>query len=179
MDKKIIAFSSTHGTAKSSQAYMLCAKMKMAGYNVVVLDELARKCPFPINKEGTDKTQTWLVCTQIKEELELVDKVDYLIVDRGVADAYCYDLVLSKGLFSATSFLSDYVLYHIKKYYKTIYVPDINSFSYQKNDGVRDMDKKFREDVYNKLLDFYNNPIVNLPYKVIHNPEEVYEDFNL
>ena len=179
--KKIIAFSSTHGTGKSSLAYMLAAKMKLSGHNVIVLDELARRCPFPINQNPDERTQIWLITKQIAEELELIDKVDYLIVDRGIMDSLCYDKVVSKSVDSAVmcDSLFSYLLQHIEKYYKIIYVPHKDSFNYQMDDGVRDLDIKFRDDVYHTMTTLYNRFSDVIPYKIIHKPEEVYADLGV
>ena len=175
--KKIIAFSSTHGTGKSSLAYMLAAKMKLAGHNVVVLDELARKCPFKINKDAGDKTEPWIICKQITEELELIDKVDYLIVDRSVFDSYVYNMVLNMR-HTMCSKLITYIEEHVKAYYKMIYVPDKDSFNFQLADGVRDLDIDFRDKVFTAMVTMYES-IEGVPYKIIHKPEEVYADLGV
>jgi hypothetical protein len=184
VNKKIIAFSSTHGTGKSSLAYMLAAKMKLAGSNVVVLDELARKCPFPINKDADERTQIWIMLRQALEEIELVDKVDYLIVDRGIYDGYFYDRVVNNKVTLCDHFLG-YASVHASKYYKKIYVPDKDSFNFQIADGVRDMEKAFRDDVYEMILNCYHRWNLHreddnkIPYKIIHSAEEVYEDLGV
>ena len=179
--KKIIAFSSTHGTGKSSLAYMLAAKMKLAGHNVIVLDELARRCPFPINKDPDERTQIWLITKQIAEELELIDKVDYLIVDRGIMDSLCYDKVVAKTVDSAImcESLFSYILQHIEKYYKIIYVPDKDSFNFQMDDGIRDMETQFRDEVYYTMTKLYGRYKDRIPYKIIHKVEEVYADLGV
>lgn len=172
--KKIIALSSTHGTGKSSLAYSLCAKMKMRGDNVVVLDELARRCPFEINKGASLKTQKWIICKQIIEELELMEKFDYIIVDRGVMDGYCYGMVLNM---SSLKPFYHVLTNHINDYYHRIYVPDMNSFNFQYEDGTRDLDPTFRKKVYEEILSAYKR--FNIRHTIIHKPEDIYEDLKL
>lgn len=181
MSKKIIAFSGTHGCGKSSLAYILASKLKLAGKNVIVLDELARRCPFRINKDADERTQVWIICKQITEELELIDKVDYLIVDRGLLDSFCYNRVVSKSVEQLTTCdsLFSYIMQHIQQYYRMIYVPDKDSFNFQMNDGIRDLDKQFRDDVFFEMDKLYYKFRDRLPYKIIHKAEEVYEDFGL
>ena len=169
--RKIIALSSAHGCGKTTQAYLLCARMRLAGHNVVVLDELARRCPLPINKESTGNTESWLISRQIAEELELVEKYDYIIVDRGVMDSYSYGKVL--GL-TAIDFYYHVITNHMTNYYNKIYVPHIDSFNYQVDDGTRDLDPTFRQEVFNTLLQSYNK--YNIHYRIVHTPEEIYED---
>lgn len=176
MNKKIIAFSGTHGCGKTTMAYQLCTKMKMAGHNVVVLDELARRCPFKINQDASFETQIWLVCKQITEELELTNKYDYVIVDRSVYDSICYDQVVNKDTTLCEHLLS-YVWTHVANLYKSIYVPDLNSFNYQIEDGTRDMDSEFRTKVYDTITRTYERN--NVPHKIIHSIDEVYKDLGL
>lgn len=174
MSKKIIALSSTHGTGKSSLAYMLCAKMKLLGHNVVVLDELARRCPFEINKGSTGKTEPWLICKQVTEELELTDLYEYVIADRSLLDPLSYHVTLHPNNGDDLAGLKEYIAYHIKLYYKVIYVPDIGSFDYQLDDGVRDLDKDFRKEVYKNLLKLYDES--GIEYKIIYSVGDLYND---
>lgn len=181
--KNVIAFSSTHGTGKSSLAYMTAAKMKLKGLNVIVLDELARKCPFPINKDADERTQIWIMLRQALEEIELIDKVDYLIVDRSIYDGYFYDRVVNFDKFTLCDPFLNYASAHVAVYYKKIYVPDKDSFNFQVEDGIRDMEKDFRDDVYKMITSCYYRWNLNnenkIPYKIIHSVEEVYEDLGL
>ena len=182
--KKIIAFSGTHGSGKSTCAYQLTTKMKLKGYNVILLDELARKCPFPINKDADERTQIWIMLKQALEEIELVDGVDYLIVDRGIYDGYFYDRVVNDNMTLCDHFLG-YASVHASQYYKKIYVTDKDSFNFQIADGVRDMEKKFRDDVFEMVLSCYDRWNIHreennkIPYKIIHSIEEVYEDLGI
>lgn len=169
MDKKIIAMSGTHGVGKSVQAYNICAMLKKRGHNIVVLDELARECPFPINKEATNETQAWLICKQITRELELLQRYDYIIADRSVLDAYCYSEVAGRGDFIANNLL-DYAIKHIKQYYRTLYVPDPDIFDYNVEDGVRDTDKVFRQDVHDKLIGVFEEN--NIDYLSLTNESQ-------
>lgn len=176
MDKKIIAFSGTHGCGKTTLAYQLCTKMKMAGYNVIVLDELARRCPFNINKEASFETQIWLICKQITEELELTNNYECVIVDRSVYDSLCYDRVVNKDT-TLCGHLFNYAWAHVANFYKNIYVPNLNSFSYQIVDGTRDMDPQFRQEVYDTIIKVYERN--HVLYKIIHSIDEVYKDLKL
>jgi len=176
MKKKIIAISSTHGCGKSTLAYEVCTKMKKAGHNVLVLDELARKCPFDINQTAGDKTGVWLACKQITEELELTETCDYVIVDRSLLDSYCYDTALN-----ASSGYVDHLIpiigAHIKKYYYRIYVPHKDTFNYCVADGVRDLDPKFRDKVFNTILKMYKK--FGIEHKIVYTPEEVFQDLKI
>lgn len=157
----IIAFSGTHGVGKSTQAYYLAAKLKINGYNVAVIDELARECPLKINKDAGELTQFWIIASQMKREIEMMSKYDYIISDRSVFDTLAYGVTLGLFEYSEMSSIQKY----IKTYYKDIFVLDPTEFSYQVSDGVRDMDEDFRMDVHNNLIKLYN--YFNISYTYI------------
>ena len=164
---KIIAFSGTHGTGKSTCAYSLAANYKLSGKSVVVLDELARECPLKINKEADDLTQYWILSSQIKKEIKLMGRYDYVICDRAIVDTIAYGItlgVLHSGL------VYSYLPY-ILKYYKDIYLLDPYIFNYQKDDGIRDMDKEFRLQVHHNLMVLYDT--YSIPHTLINSQEKL------
>ena len=152
MNKRIIAISGAQGTGKSALAYNICAMLKKKGHNIIVLDELARECPFPINKDADAKTQAWLICQQVAKELELMQRYEYVIVDRSVIDAHCYNEVVHRGEDSIADELLAYIREHIATYYRHTYIPDPNIFNYNFEDGVRDTDETFRQDVHDTII---------------------------
>jgi thymidylate kinase len=178
MSKKIIAISGTQGTGKSYLAYKLCTYLRKQGNNVVVLDELARECPFPINQDATDETQIWLATTQVATELQKLNKYDYVVVDRSVLDSFCYGLYLGETnkdwIFS---YLKDYLVNHIKKYYLKLYLLDPVAFNYNIDDKIRDTNEKFRTGIHNKLLGLYSE--MDLDYTVVMDDFEVFSDMTL
>lgn len=167
MSPNIIAFSGTHGTGKTTQAYKLASQLKLKGKSVVVLDEVARECPFPINKESTDITQYWILSTQIRREMKLMSRYDHVITDRSIFDTIAYGILLES---LNASFIDSYKSY-VKKYYKQILVLNPDTFNFQIMDGVRDMDKIFREQVHNTILHTYSEGGVE--FKLINSKEEL------
>lgn len=150
--RNLIAFSGTHGTGKSFRAYNFAIDLKLMGYNVVVLDELARECPLKINKEAGILTQYWILASQMKKEIKLMDRYDYIISDRSVFDTIAYAVTLGLIDFSNDSLISNYV----RDNYFKIFVLDPDAFDYQVDDGVRDMDVGFRYTVHTNLLKIYD-----------------------
>jgi len=157
MKRNLIAVSGTHGTSKSSTAYQIAADMKRNGYNVVVIDELARECPLKINQEATELTQYWILVSQMKREIELMDKYDYVISDRSVFDTLSYATTLK--LLEVN--LDDIISHYVKRYYKYIFLLDPNGFNYHINDGIRDMDPDFRMEIHNNLIRLYDKFNIN------------------
>lgn len=175
--KNIIAFSSTHGTGKSSLCYSLTSKMKLNGYSVIVLDELARENPFPINKEANIKSQYWMIFSQILKEIVKSERYDYIICDRSVIDA----LIYGKILHILNDDLDKFLVNYIKTFYLTIFIPNPEKFNFQKDDGVRDLDPDFRMKVYEELKKFYN--MHNIKFTELFSVYEMYtaldKEFNI
>lgn len=147
---EIIAFSGTHGTGKTTQTYLLAAKMKLDGKNVCTLDEVARECPYGINQKASWAAEEWILSTQINKELYLTKIYPNVITDRTVIDTLAYGLVL--GLFNDNEkpFFARYA-----QNYSQIFLLDPVVFDYQKDDGIRDLDKDFRLSIHNKLVNLY------------------------
>lgn len=150
---KKIAFSGSHGTGKSTICYQHCYNLKVKAKNkeIGILSEIPRKCPFPINQSGTIKTQLWIFSTHLKEEMEKEKIYDILVCDRTVVDylAYCY--FIDKQLYE---YLFNLCKLHINTYAK-IYFKTIKKNNYFYDDGVRDMDSEYRQNIENKMLDDY------------------------
>jgi predicted ATPase len=162
----LIAFSGTHGCGKTTQVYKLASTLKQKGYNVAVIDELARECPLPINKEAGVLTQFWIIASQMKREIELMSRYDYVIVDRTIFDTAAYAYCL--GLFSN---MDGILAMYTRVFYKEVIILDPNYFDYQINDGVRDMDPVFRIQVHNVLLKLYESKNVN--YVLVKSEDEL------
>jgi nicotinamide riboside kinase len=84
------AFIGTHGVGKTTLAYGLAMRLKQHGANVGFLEEVARRCPFPINEETSLEAQTWILMETIRREIELTQVYPDLVCDRSALDNYCY-----------------------------------------------------------------------------------------
>lgn len=171
MSKNLISFSGSHGCGKTTSAYSLCTKLKMAGKNVLVLDEFARTCPFEINQNSGTKTQRWLITKQMCSELELIDKFEYVITDRTVMDPYAYAITLGQDWIEC---YMPAIENHIKTYCYKIYIPEPTAFNYQIDDGTRDLDPEFRAKVFENILTSYNK--CGIDYTIISDLSDVYHD---
>ena len=173
--KNIIAISGTQGTGKSYTAYKLCTFLRKQGYNVVVIDELARETNLPINKEADDTTQVSLISGQINKELEKSQKYDFVVVDRSVFDAYCYGLYLDKKEEWTFKYLKTFLTHHVNKHYYKLYLLDPVSFNYNIEDGVRDTDEAFRNSIHELLFNTLKE--TNVPFQLIQDDFEIFSDF--
>lgn len=148
-----IAFSGTHGTGKTTAAYQLAASKKCAtvGKEVYVLTDLARECPFPINKDIVQETQWWIFSNQMSKELTLQSKTDRIVVcDRSILDAIAYAEV--RGLEQTARRMFEFAKEYITTY-SEIYFRCALKNDYWLNDGIREStDAAFREAVEDALL---------------------------
>lgn len=85
-----IAFIGTHGVGKTTLCYDLASRLKRQDRVVDIVQEVARACPLPINRETTPQAQAWILHTQIAEELAASARGDIVICDRSVLDNYAY-----------------------------------------------------------------------------------------
>jgi thymidylate kinase len=142
-----IAFIGTHGIGKTTLAYELCNELKKQHLDVGFIDEIARRCPFPINEATSLEAQTWILATTISRELELNKIYPNIICDRSVFDNYVY--LYHK--FGDVPQLRALVSYWVKTYDLLFKVPFTRK--YLRPDGVRSTDLEFQEAIDLKLTE--------------------------
>ena len=91
-----VAFIGTHGVGKTTLCFELAALLKKRDKVVEMVREVARFCPLPINRDTTVAAQSWILHTEIAEELAAENKAEIVICDRSVLDNYCYLLQTGK-----------------------------------------------------------------------------------
>jgi nicotinamide riboside kinase len=134
--KTKIAFIGTHGVGKTTLCYDLAALLKRNGRNADVVKEVARQSPLPINRGTSLDAQTWILMTQVAEEIRSMSSHDAVVCDRSVLDNYAY-MVLACGPQPA---LSAFVDEWMKTYDVLFKVPIVGEAA---ADGVRDTDAGF------------------------------------
>lgn len=85
-----IAFMGSHGVGKTTLCFDVAARLKRLDLGVDVVKEVARACPLPINKDTTLEAQSWILHTQIAEEIAAASRYDVVVSDRSVLDNYAY-----------------------------------------------------------------------------------------
>ena len=134
-----IAFIGTHGVGKTTLCFELAALLKKRDKVVEMVREVARFCPLPINRETTVAAQSWILHTEIAEELAAENKAEIVICDRSVLDNYCY--LLQSGRHPN---LEPLVRWWTGTYKVLIKVPIVGSLQF---DGLRDVDGIFQRAV--------------------------------
>ena len=62
-------FIGTHGVGKTTLCYGLAARLKARDVVLDIVHEVARRCPLPINERTSLAAQSWILHTQIADEL--------------------------------------------------------------------------------------------------------------
>ncbi len=140
-----IAFIGTHGVGKTTLCFELAALLKKRDRVVEMVREVARFCPLPINRETTVPAQSWILHTEIAEELVAESKAEIVICDRSVLDNYCYLLQAGRN-----PNLEPLVRWWTTTYQLLIKVPIVDTPTF---DGLRDVDLTFQRAVDEKIDD--------------------------
>jgi len=91
-----VAFIGTHGVGKTTLCYGLAARLKARDISLEIVHEVARRCPLPINEGTSLASQSWILHTQLAEEVVAAARYPVVICDRSVLDNYVY-LMLAAG----------------------------------------------------------------------------------
>ena len=139
-----VAFIGSHGVGKTTLCYGLAARLKRRDVGVEVVHEVARRCPLPINEETSVAAQSWILHTQIAEELVAQARYPVVVCDRSVLDNYVY-LLLAAGRQEAPQGL---VELWMRGYDLLVHVPIVEELSPY---GVRAPDPGFQYAVEERL----------------------------
>lgn len=153
-----IAFIGSHGVGKTTLCYGLAARLKAADASLDVVGEVARRCPLPINRSTTLAAQSWILHSQIAEEIVAGSRYDVVICDRSVLDNFIY-LLLSSGPKPDLEHLVDA---WTKTYELLVHVPVTQN---PKADGLRSTDPIFQRAVHERLneeIQRRNIPVMEL-----------------
>ena len=91
-----IAFIGSHGVGKTTLCFDLASLLKRRGVNVDMVKEVARLSPLPVNRKTSLEAQTWILMTQVAEEIRSASAHEVVVCDRSVLDNYAY-MVLACG----------------------------------------------------------------------------------
>jgi len=140
-----IAFIGTHGVGKTTLCYDLASGLKRRNVNVDVVKEVARLSPLPINRQTSLDAQTWILTTQVAEEIRSASRHPVVVCDRSVLDNYAY-MVFACGRQRP---IERFVDWWMKSYQLLFKVPLSGEVE---ADGVRDTDLFFTRSI-DRLVD--------------------------
>jgi thymidylate kinase len=139
-----IAFIGSHGVGKTTLAFGLAARLKARDVSLEVVHEVARRCPLPINEETNVAAQSWILHTQVAEELVATARYPVVLCDRSVLDNYAY-LLLAAG---PREPLESVVEAWLPTYSLLVHVPIAGHLQ---PDGIRAPDPAFQHLVEDRL----------------------------
>jgi nicotinamide riboside kinase len=140
-----VAFIGTHGVGKTTLCYDLAAVLKRRDVHVDIVKEVARLSPLPINRQTSLDAQTWILTTQVAEEIRSAAAHQVVVCDRSVLDNYAY-LAFAAGRVKP---IERFVDHWMKTYDLLFKVPMSGEVS---ADGVRDTDEFFMRSI-DQLVD--------------------------
>jgi len=158
----------TFGVGKTTFLHRLFSELKYRAFQVEMVPELSRLCPYDINESGqVSRGQYWICKEQIRLELEGAELMpDFLLCDRCVFDNTLFALrgaeegYVDPAIFSI---IKDVVEYWQRTYFLLIYIKleDHLRLSHNRgmDDGVRSTNEEFQlaiEDLIIKSLDNYS-----------------------
>jgi nicotinamide riboside kinase len=140
-----LAFIGTHGVGKTTLCYDVAALLKRHDLDADIVKEVARLSPLPVNRQTSLEAQTWILATQVAEEIRSASRHAVVVCDRSVLDNYAY-LVLACGRQKP---IERFVDYWMKTYDLLFKVPVSGRIS---PDGFRDTDEFFMRSI-DQLVD--------------------------
>ena len=141
-----LALIGSHGVGKTTLCFGVAARLKALDLPVEVVHEIARRCPLPINRETSLEAQSWILHTQIAEEIAAGHRYPVVVCDRSVLDNYVY-LLLAAGRQPSVEVLLDAWL---PSYDLLIHVPILGEGL--SADGIRSADPSFQREVEDRLM---------------------------
>jgi nicotinamide riboside kinase len=139
-----IAFIGSHGVGKTTLAFGLAARLKARDVSLEVVHEVARRCPLPINEETSVAAQSWILHTQVAEELVAMARYPVVLCDRSVLDNYVYLLLAAGERPPLTQLVDDWMA----TYGLLVHVPIVGHLQ---PDGIRAADPAFQQLVDERL----------------------------
>lgn len=140
-----VAFIGSHGVGKTTLCYGLAARLKARDVVLEVVHEVARRCPLPINEETGVASESWILHTQIAEEVVATHRYPVVLCDRSALDNYVY-LLLATGPREGLDLLVDYWM---RSYDLLVHVPVAGALT---ADGFRTIDPEFQKAVDERLV---------------------------
>lgn len=154
-----IAVCGSHGVGKTTLVFDIASELKkmMKNDRIGIIQENAGNCPLPINKNGTFMSQMWMICDQVKAEIEMEESYSVVVCDRSVFDPICYAMAINDEYDGEPNDLADFIDYAeslmsiYAKSYDMIILLEPNSDSISE-DGLRSTDLEFRDKVADMFL---------------------------
>jgi nicotinamide riboside kinase len=141
-----LAFIGSHGVGKTTLTYGLASRLKARDVSLEVVHEVARRCPLPINRETSVAAQSWILHTQISEEVLAAARYPVVLCDRSALDNYVYLLLAAGPRPELEGMLEPW----LASYDLLVHVPILGGEE-PNPDGLRSTDPSFQRAVEQRL----------------------------
>lgn len=118
-------------------------------YSVAVVPDVARRCPFTLNRTQGEEGTLWLLTKQVSNELEISrNRPDVLLCDRGIPDILAHlEEARTRRVAGVGPDLLKPFLVEWCRTYKLVFVSKIDSHIPTVRDPVRVLDDGFRAEM--------------------------------
>jgi len=154
------AWIGTHSSAKTTTINRLSRFLSDLGVEHIVVSEVARDCPLPVNKESGFFSQIWMLGEQIRREKLASQTKKLILCDRSVWDYLVYGISLYRRNMikkHELDVIEKKVIEHVSNEpYTVIYFCKPRPIY---DDGFRDIDPMWQKEIYdifNEVIEKYD-----------------------
>ncbi|MBU0596764.1 ATP-binding protein [Patescibacteria group bacterium] len=147
-----IALIGTHSTGKTTIIKNLAQELNAIGKKTLLVPELARFCPMPINEEAPLEAQIWIQENQRQKEDELYEADSILLCDRSTLDNFAYMQRVANN--ADIHQFENLAVSHMNSYTLVFKTQKLDLAA--KADGVRSVDESFRDEIDLKISNLLN-----------------------
>lgn len=166
-----IAIVGSHYVGKTILSKRLYDNYSQKGFNIGVLREVVRDCPYPVNEIATIRSQNWILAEQKKREIESLQTHDILLTDRGLIDnfAYWFSIAAKNNIHKDTISKAELEVFEYSKSYDAILFIQPFQIDEIKSDNFRSVNLKWRKEMHGRVSEIlkrfresYSVPIFSL-----------------
>jgi hypothetical protein len=162
-----IGLSGTHSTGKTGSCKELFDIFSSEFKKTILVEETARDCPYPLNREASPEAQKWVFAEQLKRDVDIDCKLaleDYknslekhavVIYDRSLIDNAVYTFIDSRKDTKTWSFASHLLNFAMEyentdEWHHILFTPE--DFKEAEPDGFRDVDREWRQKINDEFV---------------------------
>lgn len=152
MTSKKIAIIGSHFVGKTTVVKNIFKHLQKNGYNVGIINEVVRDCPYPINEMATLEAQNWILEEQKRREADLENKHDIVLMDRGVIDNFAYWKRVAEKVLTEEELIKKEkeVFEYSKNYDLMIFLHPFDNIRIE-DDKFRSVDPEWRKEMHERI----------------------------
>jgi GTPase SAR1 family protein len=145
---------------KTTLANLLVGYLKSIGNDTDLVDEVAKRCPLPINKDTSIEASLWILGNQIASEMMMADKA-IIVCDRTAIDVYPFAKLSNLNRANELEMLKKTVVSYItlKPYNVLFYVLPQDGFG---EDDSLSFENKYQQELDSEFRHLLRNLSLNV-----------------